>query len=71
MENDKEDITILVRDLRSSKMCKKGTEVWFKKHNLNFKDFCLNGISSKILGSFDDAMATKVIKAAYKRRANN
>lgn len=68
MENEREEIIVTVRDLRASKMCKKGTEVWFKKYNLDFLDFCQNGISSKVIESCNDAMGMKVVEAAYKRR---
>jgi len=62
------EINVTVRDLRASKMCKRGTEEWFKKHGLSFEDFCHNGISSKILEDLNDAMAMKVVEAANGRR---
>lgn len=64
------DDTLIIRmdDVRSVKMCSRGTRDFFKKHDLDWSDFLQNGIPADKLAATGDPMALQVVEAARGRQ---
>jgi len=62
-------VIVTLADCRASKVfCRAGAILFFKKHNLDFKSFIKNGISSDDVAHIDDAMMHKIIEVARGRK---
>lgn len=59
---------IYIRNLRQSKICLAGARSWWKKNNLDWKDFLENGIDEKELLATGDAHARRVVDEAHGRK---
>jgi hypothetical protein len=55
---------IKLEHARALKYCTKGIKEFFKKYNLDFNDFLVNGIDEEILCKFNNKLADKVIQKA-------
>ena len=62
--------TVILRDLHELGYCNRGSKLFFSKHNIDWSDFIINGVSFEILLNLDDAMATKAVNQAEKRLEN-
>jgi len=58
---------IRMKDLRASGACAAGARRWFHHRNLDWHDFLKNGIEEELFLSFDDAVATRIVKEAHGR----
>lgn len=59
---------IYMRHIRKAGRCASGTSNWWKKHNLDWKDFVRNGIDGEVLVKIGDPMAMQVVKIARAER---
>lgn len=59
---------VTMRDIRSAKMCSRGTRAFFERHGLDYSDFLKNGIQAGKLAATGDAMALQVIEVARGRK---
>lgn len=60
-------MTVTITDCRAAGYCVRGIRDWFLAHDLDFRDFLLNGISSEVLLNFGDALANNVVSRAKDR----
>lgn len=49
-------------DMRAVKYCRKGTQAFFKNHDLDWSDFLKNGIDAQKLIDTNDFMALAVVE---------
>lgn len=49
------------------RLCVPGARIWFKEHDLDFRDFLRNGIDEEILLATGDAFALAVVEQAHGR----
>lgn len=63
-----ENIKIKMRDVRAAKMCSRGARDFFKRNNLDWKEFLNNGVDSNDLILTKDSMAIHVIEVAKNGR---
>jgi len=59
---------VTMSDCRQVKFCSRGVRLFFKKYNLDYKDFLKNGIEIKDLEQLNDSMANKVIEVRRGRK---
>lgn len=59
---------VTMKDIRSAKMCSRGTRAFFERHGLDYSDFLKNGIQADKLAATGDAMALQVIEVARGRK---
>ena len=45
--------------------CSRGCRIFAEKYNLDWDDFCTNGIEEEVLLATDNAMATKIVEYAH------
>lgn len=64
-----QEVTVTMRHVRAAKICALGSRTFFERHDLNWKDFVKNGISSERLEAIGDPIALKAVAAA--RAENN
>lgn len=57
-----EKIIIRITHLRKIHACVKLSKVWFKEHDLDWKDFVKNGIDLEILKQIDDIHVKEIIE---------
>jgi len=55
---------VYVRHLRGAKRCASGSRNWWKKHNLDWRDFVKNGIAAETLIATGDPLALEVVEIA-------
>jgi len=62
--------TVYAVDIRNAGLwyCVAGSQTFFKRHGLNFRDFLNNGISFQKLEATGDSMALKAIACAKQRQ---
>lgn len=60
-------VIVTMRDIRTAKMCSRGTRAFFMRHGLDFADFVVNGIPAERLEATGDAMAIRVCEVARGR----
>ncbi len=62
--------TVYAVDIRNAGLwyCVGGSQTFFKRHGLNFRDFLSNGVSFEKLQATGDSMALKAIEYAKKRQ---
>jgi hypothetical protein len=46
-----------------TKYCNKGIRLFFKKYDLDYRDFLKNGIDADILLALNDSMADRVVES--------
>lgn len=51
-----------IEDIRSAKICMKGARKWCKNNNINWTNFCINGIDSNLLKNYDDALVKAILE---------
>lgn len=59
---------VTVADMRKVKYCVDGTKLFFKKHDLDWKEFVLNGLDEEEFAKTNDGLADKMVEAAHERR---
>jgi hypothetical protein len=59
---------IYMRHIRQAKRCKSGTQNWWVKHGLDWRDFVKNGIAGEVLVATGDPMALEVVEFARAER---
>lgn len=59
---------VTLNDCREVHYCTKGIRLFFKKHDLDFMDFCRNGIEASELEALNDSMANKILENVHGRR---
>lgn len=62
-----EDFLVSFRDVKTAGYCLKAARQWFAERNLPWMTFITTGVSAKMLASYDDAIANRVIEVARKR----
>lgn len=63
---------ITARDVKAAGMCiTPGAKSFFKRHNLDFRDFMKNGINAETLIATNDAMALEVVRIAQAKLKEN
>lgn len=61
-------LTITAKHVQAAHMCLiPGAQNFFKRHNLNFRDFIKNGIDAELLIATGDALALEVVELARKQ----
>lgn len=58
---------VTVEDMREVKYCVDGTKSFFEKHDLDWKKFVVHGLEEEEFLQTKDAMALKMVEAAYER----
>jgi hypothetical protein len=58
---------VIVRDLRTARLCFKGARPWFRQHGIDWQDFLRDGVDAAVLAATGDALAFRVIAAAEAR----
>jgi len=61
-------LIIKMPDIRKVLMCGRGTQGWFRLHNLDYADFIKNGIAIEKLEEIDREMAAQVCRHARETR---
>lgn len=57
------ELIITARDVKAASMCiTPGAKMFFKRHDLDFRDFIKNGISAEKLIATGDALALEVVR---------
>lgn len=64
-------VRVLLRDLRSERMCSRGARVFASRHGIDWNDFIQNGIDADVLTASGDVFALRAVKAAETRIATN
>lgn len=65
MSDSNKKIIVTSRHCRAADMClTPGAREFFKRHNLNYRDFIKNGIDADVLIATGDAMALQVVAIA-------
>ena len=59
---------VTLMDGRNCGYCITGMRLFFRKYNLDFRDFMKNGIEASVLLELNDSMANKVVEAAHGRK---
>lgn len=62
---------ITINDVRSAGHCVRGTQLWFVRHNLDFRTFLKEGIDEEIFLSFGDALARRVVRLKQERESED
>lgn len=65
--DNKEDVIVVLKDIRRLKYCSKGARTFFERHGLSWSDFLSNGIPASELEKTGDAMALHVVEVARGR----
>jgi hypothetical protein len=63
-----EDFLVTAADVTRTGYCHKAARQWFAERDLPWMQFISPGISAKLLASYDDGIANRVIEAARKRQ---
>lgn len=58
---------VRLEDARSLGYCNAGLRAFARRHNLDWRDFVVNGISESELSGIDDAMLQAVVAQARER----
>ncbi|AOR76563.1 hypothetical protein [Novosphingobium resinovorum] len=58
---------VVVSDLRTAGYCVDGAELWFKAHDLNFRDFIKHGLDVEVVRPIGDPFSQRVIAIAEER----
>lgn len=56
-----EPLIIRISDVRKAGHCVRGAGSWFKRHDLDFRDFIKNGIPADKFIATGDALAQRVV----------
>lgn len=51
-----------IEDIRSAKICMKGARKWCGNNNIDWSNFCANGIDSNLLEKYDDALIKAILE---------
>lgn len=58
-------LIVTAKHVQAAHMClKPGAQNFFKRHNLDFRDFIKNGINAELLIETGDALALEVVDVA-------
>jgi hypothetical protein len=68
VRDDDEDFLVNASDVIRAGYCNKAARQWFAKRNLPWMDFIRPGVSAKMLSTYEDALANRVIEAARRRQ---
>lgn len=60
-------LRITIDDVRQAGHCPSGTRTWFKDHDLDFRDFLMNGIDAGTFLADGDALAEQVVVRKLER----
>ena len=60
-------VTVVHADFRALGYCNAGCRRWFKRHGLDWRDMCLNGMPAEKLSAVGDAQADRVVERAEAR----
>lgn len=58
---------VTMADFRAANFCMKGSRVWFRDHNLDWRDFAVHGIEAAALVETGDPLAARVVDVASAR----
>ena len=61
-------LMVTMKDIRRAKMCRRGTQAFFKRHGLDWIGFLKHGIPAEELAATGDAMALQVVEVARGRK---
>lgn len=62
--NEVTSVHVRFQHLRLVRYCPDGTQAWWLKHGLDWRDFVRNGIDGQVLLDTGDPMARKLVEAA-------
>lgn len=65
-----DEIKVLPRDLPAAGICMTGAAEWFKRHDLDFRDFIHNGIAVSVVMQTGCPLGERACQAARKRVAD-
>ena len=60
---------VILRDLRTARICFKGARPWFGRHGIAWSDFVSHGVDAERLTETGDATALRVVRIAEAREA--
>lgn len=63
-----EDFIIYPKDLRIIPGCVKGWRLFAERNNIDWKEFCKNGIQASKLLATNDSLAINFVEKLYERR---
>lgn len=58
------EVIVTMRHVRQAQVCASGAKAFFERHDLDWRDFVKNGISSATLEAIGDPFALKCVVAA-------
>ncbi len=61
-------LMITTEHVRAANYCTPGLKAFFKKHNLDLREFCRNGLPEDVVLATNDAMAIAVVEVARNGR---
>lgn len=64
---DEYNPNVTIEDIRLAGHCVRGAGAWFKRHNLDFKEFIRNGLPAKTLIESGDSLAQRVVDRKKER----
>lgn len=70
MEGKDGELRVFMRHVRSAELCKKGSQDFFRKHNLDYQDFLKNGILVSKLEEIGDPIALRAAREAVEEETN-
>jgi hypothetical protein len=64
------EVRVFMRHVRAAELCKKGSQAFFRKHGLDYRDFLKNGIAVSKLEEIGDPIALRAAHEAIERERN-